>query len=131
MKTFLHYILPSLSFLAVPGAVLAQFSGDDIFNVLDSFSILFNILISLAILGATFLFLWGIVRYIAAGGDENERTEARKFIVWGIILLAVMVAVWGFVNILLDFFFNKEADDFTTIPMGPEGNTNALIDRLP
>jgi hypothetical protein len=60
------------------------------------------------VLVATAIFLWGGVRYIAAGGDEEKVKEARSMIIWGIIFLAVMVAVWGFVNIVLDFVFGTE-----------------------
>ncbi|OFX79030.1 MAG: hypothetical protein A2071_10900 [Bacteroidetes bacterium GWC1_47_7] len=61
--------------------------------------------------------MWGVVRYISAGGDEEKTKEARQMIIWGVIFLAVMVAVWGFVNIVLDFIFGTE-DPF---PIPKEG----------
>jgi hypothetical protein len=131
ISRFVRFILFIGSLFAVPATVFAQYTRDNLFNVVDSLSTLFNVLITLAILVATFLFLWGIVRYITAAGDEDQLEEARRFIVWGIILLAVMIAVWGFVNILLDFIFNKDVDSFDAIPEGPIGNVPELIDRLP
>ena len=57
------------------------------------------------VLLATVVFLWGILKYITAGDDENQLEEARNIILWGIIALAAMVAVWGLVNLLLNAIF--------------------------
>lgn len=57
---------------------------------------------------ATVIFLWGMVRYVSAAGDEEKTKEARQMIIWGVIFLAVMIALWGFVNVVLDFIFNSE-----------------------
>ena len=67
-----------------------------------------NTIIIFLFLVATVIFLFGVVRYISAGGDEEKTKEARSMIIWGIIFLAIMVAVWGFVNIVLDFIFGTE-----------------------
>ncbi|PJE64501.1 MAG: hypothetical protein COU90_01515 [Candidatus Ryanbacteria bacterium CG10_big_fil_rev_8_21_14_0_10_43_42] len=104
--------------LLFPFIALAQVNVN-IEDLLADASDIINILISFLILLATFLFLLGIVRYILASGDEEKRKEARGMIVWGIIFLAVMVAVWGFVNLILDFIFGQGADSFTDIPLGP------------
>jgi hypothetical protein len=57
--------------------------------------------IILIIIGlALIVFLWGLLRYVAAGNDPKKRKEGRDVIMWGIIGLAVMVGVWGFVNIV-------------------------------
>lgn len=42
-------------------------------------------------------FLWGVVQYITAGADEEKRVAARNMMLYGIIALFVMVAVWGLV----------------------------------
>ena len=65
-----------------------------------------NVIIGFLFLVATVIFLYGVIRYIAAGGDEDKVSEARNMIIWGIIFLAVMIAVWGFVYVVLDFVFN-------------------------
>lgn len=61
---------------------------------------LIPILIGLAVV----VFLWGILKYITAGGDEKKRSEGIKFMAFGIIGLFVMVSVWGLVNILTGTF---------------------------
>ena len=67
-----------------------------------------NTIIIFLFLVATVIFLWGVVRYISAGGDEDKVSEARNMIIWGVVFLAVMLAVWGFVNIVMDFVFGTK-----------------------
>ncbi len=49
-------------------------------------------------------FIWGIFKLIFYGKDSKERAEAKGYIVWGLIALAVMVSIWGLVNLLLSTF---------------------------
>ncbi len=51
------------------------------------------------------LFIWGLVKYVAAGGDEAKVAEAKQFIVFGLIAFFVMMSVWGLTNILVRTFF--------------------------
>jgi len=64
-----------------------------------------NIIIVFLFLVATALLLYGIVRYITAGGDEDQLKEGRAMILYGIVGLAIMVVVWAFVFVVIDFFF--------------------------
>lgn len=66
-----------------------------------------NIIIVFLFLVATAILLYGIVRYISAGGDEDQLKEGRSLILYGIIGLAVMVVVWAFVFVVIDFFFSS------------------------
>ena len=63
-----------------------------------------NAVIPLLIAVAVVLFLYGVVKFITSGGDEEKRKEARNFMLYGIIGLFVMVSVWGLVNILTGTF---------------------------
>ena len=67
-----------------------------------------NRVIVFLVLLATVVFLWGVVSYITAGGDEDKLENARRLIIYGIIGFAVMIAVWGFVFVVIDFFFGSE-----------------------
>jgi hypothetical protein len=49
-------------------------------------------------------FLWGIFKLVFSSKDSEARAEARGYIIWGIIGLAVMVSVWGLVNLLTSTF---------------------------
>ena len=106
--------------LMVSGMALAPFLAlaQDQFNrSIGIVSTGLNTIIVFLFMVATVVFLWGVVKYISAGGDEEKTKEARQMIIWGVIFLAVMVAVWWFVNIVLDFIFGTE-DPF---PIPKEG----------
>ena len=62
--------------------------------------LLIPILIALALL----YFLWGVAEFILNAGSEEKRAEGRNKIIYGLIGLFVMIAVWGFVNVLLGTF---------------------------
>jgi hypothetical protein len=101
-----YHLFPISIALALPLVAAAQTAFDDFIGTVSRG---LNTIIIFFFLVATVIFLWGIVRYIAAGGDETKVAEARNLIIWGIIFFAVMIAVWGFVNIVLDFIFDDES----------------------
>ncbi len=51
---------------------------------------------------ATLVFIWGIVKYITAGGDATKVGEARNYIIWGLVGLAVMSSVWALTYWVID-----------------------------
>ncbi len=50
------------------------------------------------------LFLWGALKFILNAGEEEKRNQGKQFMLWGIIALAVMISVWGLVNIVTETF---------------------------
>src|SRR5574344_845303 len=58
------------------------------------------LLISLAVLG----FVWGIIQYFLNPENEKEREKGKKFMLWGLIALFVIVSFWGIVEILTTTF---------------------------
>lgn len=98
----------------------------DLCDILLSVFNLLNGIIVLLMVIATVVFLWGIIKYLRAGGEEENIAEARRLIIWGIIFLTVMVAVWGVVNLLVDFFFHTDTESLLegdgAIPPGPRQN---------
>ncbi|MEK7560295.1 MAG: hypothetical protein AAB522_03295 [Patescibacteria group bacterium] len=53
---------------------------------------------------ATAIFLWGVIEYMRAAGDEKKIKDARQKITYGIIGLFLMVAVWGIVKAIVVTF---------------------------
>lgn len=67
---------------------------------------------------AVLVILWGVVRYISHAGEEDKIKEARRFIVFGIIGLFVMVSVWALVNLLTQTVgFTTEDLKVPTLPI--------------
>lgn len=90
----------TLALAAFPGIAAAQSIGG-ILGLLTSASDLINRLIPFVIALTVLIFLWGIFKFVIAGGDGEARKEAQGYIIWGIVALFVMVSVWGLVNILV------------------------------
>ena len=61
----------------------------------NGINVVLPVIISLAVL----YLLWGIFQYVKSN-DTAKQEEARGYIIWSLIALAVMVSVWGLVNIL-------------------------------
>ena len=67
---------------------------------------------------ATVIFLWGVIQYITAGGEEEKIKSGRTYMLWGIIALFVMVAVWGLVGVITATF-QGDINSGAGIPVGP------------
>jgi FtsH-binding integral membrane protein len=59
-------------------------------------------LVSLFFTAAVVVFAYGISKYITGG--EMTKSSAREYMIWGIIGIAVMSAVWGFVSVFKNTF---------------------------
>lgn len=72
-------------------------NADDFLTKIEGWiNTLMPIIVALALL----YFLYGLLKFMTAGGDEGKRKESRDIMLWGIIALFVMVSVWGLVSFL-------------------------------
>lgn len=76
----------------------------DVSSLIGTIKTLIESVIPLLMVIATVIFLWGIISYIMAAGDEEKVKEARSYIIYGLIGLFVMVSVWGLVGIIANTF---------------------------
>lgn len=53
---------------------------------------------------ALFAFFWGLAVFIFQAGDETARGRGKQVMLWGIIALFVIIAVWGIVALLQQIF---------------------------
>lgn len=72
------------------------------------------VLIGLAVIA----FLFGVVKYVFSGGQEDKRKEGKTFMVFGIIGIAVMVSVWGLVK-FVQTSFSLTANEVSSLPKIP------------
>lgn len=94
-------------------------------GIVNSIVSLLQSIIPILFILATLVFFWGIILFITSGGDEEKRTEGRKYIIFGLIGLFVMVAVWGIVNLALSFFnFDLSTPTVPKIPGATESGGN-------
>ena len=96
MKKFLL-----ISLATVPALAFGQSSGTSGFDsfltsVQGTVNKLIPFLVGLALLG----FFWGLVKFIFSSNNEEGRGEARSMMIYAVIALFVMTAVWGLVGFL-------------------------------
>ena len=68
-------------------------------RVLRTLSIIFALLLVLAVL----YFVWGVVQYVTAGGDEQKSEAGKKVMLYGVIALVVISAVAGIMSIITNY----------------------------
>lgn len=85
-------------------------------SILDQVDIILSRVIPIIMVIATIVFLWGVIRYITAGGDEEKLKEGRSFIIFGLVGLFVMLAIWGVVRAMVSQFGLGGTGN---IPIGP------------
>ena len=73
-------------------------------SIVTNIKNLVNNVIPILLIIGTVVFLWGVILYLTAGADEEKRANARSLMIYGLVGLFVMVAVWGIVNVLVGFF---------------------------
>ncbi|MEK7662373.1 MAG: pilin [Patescibacteria group bacterium] len=61
-------------------------------------------IIRLLVALAVVFFLWGAAKFLRNAEDPGKREEGRMFMLYGVIALFVIVAVWGLVGILANTF---------------------------
>lgn len=98
---------------------LITMAATDIEDIIDKIGGIFEAIVPILMIVAFAIFLWGVVKFIFAGGDEEKRKTAKHYIVYGLIGLFVMIAVWGIIRIVLSTFGVQEGGDITP-PMFPE-----------
>lgn len=78
----------------VPFAVYAQTTA---LTIIQTMRQLANGVIPLFMALTIAVFLWGIIQFIFAAGDEEKIKIARGHIIYGLIGVFVMVSFWGII----------------------------------
>lgn len=83
---------------------LVAYAQQTVGGILTAISSLLTQAIPILMILATVVFLWGVILYIVAGGDEEKLGRAKSFIIAGLIGLFAMIAIWGLVKVLTTTF---------------------------
>lgn len=86
--------------LLAPAIGFAQ-PANGVFSLIDTVGDIIAAIIPVIIGLALLVFLFGVFKYVISS-DEDAKTKGRDFMIWGIIGLFVMTAVWGLVGLLDD-----------------------------
>lgn len=49
---------------------------------------------------ATVYFLFGLMKFILNQDNDEAQSEGKKHMMWGVIGIAIMVSVWGILNLI-------------------------------
>lgn len=72
-------------------------------NLLCKLHGILNSIIPLLVSIGVVYFVWGVVRYMIADGEEAKQ-KGKDTVIYGIIGLAVIVSLWGIVNLVTETF---------------------------
>jgi hypothetical protein len=116
-KNLLKYISITSFFVLFPLIALAQFGGPagyslvlrhactgvGIAKIICQVQQFINSIIPILVALAVVYFVWGVVRFIIADGEEAKK-KGKDVIIYGLIGFAVIVGLWGLVNIIVTTF---------------------------
>jgi len=112
-------IVSSLAIMALPFMALAQtIPGTTLPGVIQGVISFLNSYVLPLIVGiAIIYFMYGVLTYIRAAGDEEKRKEGRNMMIYGIIAIAVMLSVVGLVSVLTtSFSFGTQLPTIPPLP---------------
>ncbi len=120
MKKALAYLLPLAVF--VPFVVSAQSVGGrpsaTIGSIMTTISGILNFIIPMLITFAIILFIYGVIQYVVAKEDASK-DKGRSYMIYSIIGLFAIVAVWGLVQVLVNTFLGGQTGNFQGVDCIP------------
>ncbi len=129
MKKLLKVTTVSAFLLGLPSLMFAQNGGSGANSGLNpgqfaetagTITQYINIAIGLIIGIAVLVFIFGLIKYVTAGGDPEQLKAARNTIIMGIVVIAVMITVWGLIKFVVSVSgLNTQAIDNSLIPKAP------------
>lgn len=97
MKKVIAFSIAFAPFLA--SAQVVQ-SARDVNSLIVFLSGLLKTAVVLLLAAAVVFFLWNVFKYVMSAGDGEAKAEANKGIIYGLVGIFIMTAVYGLVNFL-------------------------------
>jgi hypothetical protein len=111
-------LIVGASFL-LPLAAFAQLTNLET-NIVTPIGRIINLLIPIVFALALLYFFWGLAQYILSSGDPAKQEEGKNKMIWGIVALFVMAAVWGLVRFLGEAIGITQSPGPTVNPLIPK-----------
>lgn len=94
-----HFLLMKKLILGVmlmgPVSAFAAVVATGVTDVVNAIQSIITLLIPLLMGLAVVAFFWGLVKYIANASDEAAKESGKTLMIWGMVAIFVMVALWG------------------------------------
>ena len=93
-----------ISGIAAAGMLImpALASAQTLLNTLALVSTFLNSIIYLMITLAIVVFFWGLIKYLASGGED--KAKGLNVMLMGVVAIFVMVSIWGIIRLLQSTF---------------------------
>ncbi len=115
LSGFVFSFTPLVALAAVStGGACTGYVGqiNDLGSVLCKIGQLLNAIVPVLIALGVVYFVWGVITYVISS-EEEAKKSGRMRIIYGIIGLAVIIALWGLVGILVNTFGLQNANTGT------------------
>ncbi len=80
-----------------------------------------NMVIGLLIAVEVIVFIVSVIRFVLRNNDEESRKNAKKYLIWSVIAIAVTIGIFGIAKLLLSTFGingnNLQPSDIPTTPV--------------
>lgn len=118
MKKVLAFSLSILPAFMVTSVAFAQEPNLNYFETLvtevgDIVGALIPVIIGIGMV----VILWGLVVFATSAGDPDKRQSGIQTMIWGVVILFVMVALWGLVELVETL---TGVNSGTGAPTGPD-----------
>lgn len=110
LSSFVMGLAPVVAFAQTSTSCAAVVNQGTIPGIICKIGEILNLVIPVLVVLGLVYFVWGVVSYVIAS-DEEAKKSGRNRMIYGIIGLAVIVAVWGLVNILTTTFNIDQSPD--------------------
>lgn len=104
----------------------SAFAAEDLKGLIIELINLINLVIPLLFGIALLGFMVGVIKYIASGSAEKIK-EARLYIVYSVVAIAVMLSIWSLALFLKNSFFPRGPMPYDPTGGSAGGGSGAII----
>jgi hypothetical protein len=113
---------PMITFAAGPSC-----PTNGIGKVICQIQHILNSIIPVIVMLGVVYFVWGVVQYVIADGEEAKK-KGKDVMIYGVIGFAVIAGLWGLVNIVVKTFFSGGSISAPTLePLTGAATTCTLV----
>ncbi|PID83087.1 hypothetical protein CSB11_03070 [Candidatus Campbellbacteria bacterium] len=59
-------------------------------------------ILTLLVAASVIYFVWGLVMFLKNAGEDGDRQNAKRHMLWGMFGLFIVFSVWGIMKIIMD-----------------------------
>jgi hypothetical protein len=126
MKKNIRVTIAFFALLLLPCAVTFAQTLTYITTLATDFGSLVASIIPVFIALAFLVFVWGLIVFIAASGDDSAKEEGRRRMIWGVLALFVITAIWGILSVLQKITGTK--DGSVHVPVWTDASSHTGLD---